>query len=75
MLVRLFDAHRDSVLLRYLLRLLNDRGHHDEIAMTVSVADIFEVFSGVLQDCLAQVKTAVLRFVLYSFKWTRAIGM
>jgi TH1 protein len=57
-LVRLFDAHRDSALLRYVLKQLSDRGHHAEIAVTVSVADIFHVFNGVLQDCLGQVSVS-----------------
>jgi TH1 protein len=60
-LVRLFDAHRDSALLRYVLKQLSDRGHHAEIAVTVSVADIFHVFNGVLQDCLGQVSVIIKR--------------
>eukprot|EP01084_Bolivina_argentea_P192240 330059_1 len=55
MLIELFDAHRDSVLLRFLLKRISTQGHHREIAAIVSGADIFHVFKGVLQDQLGQV--------------------
>ncbi|CAM9308775.1 unnamed protein product [Chrysoparadoxa australica] len=57
-LIELFDEHRSSVLMRYVLKTLSDMGHHDEIAAVVSVADIFHVFNGVLQDRLGQVPCA-----------------
>jgi hypothetical protein len=58
MLIELFDAHRNSFLLRLLLKEISTQGHHREIAAIVSVADIFHVFSGVLQDQLGQIPLA-----------------
>ncbi|KAG5185169.1 hypothetical protein JKP88DRAFT_313076 [Tribonema minus] len=56
--VRLFNAHRESALLRHLLRRLSAAGFHGEIAGAVEVADIFEVFAATLQHTLGQVPTA-----------------
>lgn len=45
-LIELAKEHRESALLRFVLKQLSDRGHHREIAAVINETDLFSVFNG-----------------------------
>ena len=58
LLIELYDMNRDSVLLRWCLRQISEKGHHREIAQIIREIDLFEILPELIVSMSSSVISA-----------------